>query len=88
MLLLQQESVDKITFLLEYFFSKIFFYLKRMLYIYLLKHKTMSEETNEMEKNFQEMAAKLKEMVAQLKAVADSTQVIETEHCRFIIHLN
>jgi len=48
----------------------------------------MTEETNEMEKNFQEMAAKLKEMVAQLKAIADSTQVIETEHCRFIIHLN
>ena len=48
----------------------------------------MTEETNEMEKNFQEMTAELKEMLAQLKAIADSTQVIETEHCRFIIHLN
>jgi phage terminase Nu1 subunit (DNA packaging protein) len=50
----------------------------------------MSEETNEMEfqKQMSEMVAKLKEMAAQMKAITDSTQVIETEHCRFIIHLN
>ena len=61
-----------------------------MLYIYLLKQNIMSEETNEMEfqKQMSEMVAKLKEMAAQMKAITDSTQVIETEHCRFIIHLN
>lgn len=59
-----------------------------MLYIYLLKHNTMPEETNEMEKDFKEMLSKLKEMVAQMKALSDSTQVIETEHCRFIVYLN